>query len=148
MPGGVQGRNPRPTPRVALPMKRSTLALGALLALPLLTAPATLRLVRIVGDSDAPVLPDGAHAVFSLTAYDLRLPISGIVLAHMGDPVPGELILFRDPDGQLATKTVAAPPEPAEGVWVEGANAAVSRDSRHYGPVPRDAVLGRLLWSW
>lgn len=129
-------------------MKRHHVALGALLALPLLTAPATLRLVRVVGDSDAPALPDGSHAVFSMMAYDIRLPWTRVVLREVADPEPGELILFRDPDGHLATKHVVAAPTPVEGVSVEGSNAEFSRDSRHYGPVAREAVLGRLLWSW
>lgn len=120
----------------------------ASLLLPLVLAPATLRLVRIVGDSDAPVLPDGAHAVFLVVAYDVRVPFTDLVLSSHADPVPGELILFHDPGGNLATKHVASPPGPVDGVWVDGRNPDQSRDSRHYGAVDRDDVLGRLIFSW
>jgi type IV secretory pathway protease TraF len=33
-----------------------------------------------------------------------------------------------------------------DGVWVEGDNAEVSRDSRHFGVVPHENVLGVLRW--
>ncbi len=33
-------------------------------------------------------------------------------------------------------------------VRVEGDNASVSRDSRHFGPIPTSNVIGRVLWCY
>jgi nickel-type superoxide dismutase maturation protease len=57
---------------------------------------------------------------------------------------PGRLVLLREPDRpelQTVKRIIRVLPD---GVWVEGDNAAVSRDSRHYGVVPRDHICGVL----
>ncbi len=33
-------------------------------------------------------------------------------------------------------------------VRVEGDNSSVSRDSRHFGPLPRSAIIGKVLWCY
>ena len=75
------------------------------------------------------------------------------------DPSPvgplraGDVIALRDPEteGRLLLKRVArvggdvmgGDPSLAPGtVFVQGDNSARSRDSRQFGPVPRDRVLG------
>ena len=78
------------------------------------------------------------------------------------DPTPhrwprrGSIVVFREPDsGILAIKRVAAGPgdrvriaagllrlAPDE-AWLLGDNAAISVDSRRYGPVTLDALIGR-----
>ena len=71
-------------------------------------------------------------------------------------PRRGAIVVFREPDtGILAVKRVAARPGdrvrisagilhlgPDE-AWLVGDNRAVSLDSRRYGPVPLDALVGR-----
>ena len=72
-------------------------------------------------------------------------------------PRRGTVVVFREPGtGVLAIKRVAARPGDrvriAEGIlhlapdeaWLLGDNAAVSVDSRRYGPVPLDALVGRV----
>jgi len=57
--------------------------------------------------------------------------------------LPGDVVCV-DPTGQLAPSTehVVVP----EGhIWISGDNAADSRDSRLYGPVPMALIHGRLL---
>ena len=34
------------------------------------------------------------------------------------------------------------------GVWVEGDNPTGSQDSRQFGPVPRECILGRLIFRY
>jgi signal peptidase I len=71
-------------------------------------------------------------------------------------PRRGSVVVFREPDTEiLAIKRVAARPGDrvriaagilhlaADEAWLLGDNGAVSLDSRRYGPVPLDALVGR-----
>jgi inner membrane protease subunit 2 len=76
-------------------------------------------------------------------------------------PHRGTIVVFREPEtGLLAIKRVAARPgdrvrisagilhlAPDE-AWLLGDNAAVSLDSRTYGPVPLDALIGRAWFRY
>lgn len=76
-------------------------------------------------------------------------------------PKRGSIVVFREPgSGILAIKRVAAGPGDrvriAEGVlylgddeaWLLGDNAGASIDSRRYGPVGLDALLGRAWFRY
>ena len=60
----------------------------------------------------------------------------------------GDIVVFSDPDGsdEVLVKRVAGVDRSS--VRVEGDNAGTSRDSRHFGPVSRSAVIGRVLWCY
>lgn len=76
-------------------------------------------------------------------------------------PRRGSIVVFREPDsGILAIKRVAAVPgdririaagllhlAPDE-AWLLGDNAAISLDSRRYGPVTLDALVGRAWFRY
>jgi len=57
---------------------------------------------------------------------------------------PGTVVVARPPfDGPtLLVKRVTAVDSPPGTVVLHGDNAARSRDSRHWGPLPADRVLG------
>jgi nickel-type superoxide dismutase maturation protease len=57
---------------------------------------------------------------------------------------PGRLVVVRLPDGVLAVKRLIRR-MPDGRVWIEGDNPFGSTDSRTLGPLPRDAVVGRVL---
>jgi len=76
-------------------------------------------------------------------------------------PRRGSIAVFREPDsGILAVKRVAAGPGDrvriSAGVlrlgpdeaWLLGDNGAVSLDSRRYGPVPSEALVGRAWFRY
>jgi signal peptidase I len=76
-------------------------------------------------------------------------------------PRRGSVVVFREPDtGILAIKRVAAGPGDrvriAAGIlrldrdeaWLLGDNGSVSVDSRRYGPVPIDALVGRAWFRY
>ena len=62
-------------------------------------------------------------------------------------PRIGDVVVLRDPadDRRLLIKRIAASPNgsPQQHVWVLGDNAAESRDSRTFGPVPRKRIIGK-----
>jgi signal peptidase I len=83
------------------------------------------------------------------------------------DPTPGtwprrgSIVVFREPDtDQLAIKRVIAGPGDripfAEGflhladdeAWLQGDAPDISRDSRRYGPVPVDLLVGRAWFRY
>jgi len=70
--------------------------------------PGYIRAYTISGDSDAPAYVSGDRVVVNLAAYDFRIPYSNRVLTAFGDPRPGDMVLFREHDGQLALKRVVA----------------------------------------
>lgn len=76
-------------------------------------------------------------------------------------PRRGSVVVFREPEtGLLAIKRVGAGPGdrvriPAgilrlgpDEAWLLGDNLAVSVDSRRYGPVPADALVGRAWFRY
>lgn len=175
--------------------------------------PGYIRAFVIAGDSDAPAFVTGDRVLVNLAAYDIRLPYGASRLARLADPVPGDVVLFRLIDGELAVKRVIAGPGariamrgphvaingvaleyapvapeeragisrgrhgavveiergngpdvyisfhqepgalgdfeervvPAGFFFVLGSNRDASMDSRHFGPVPRERVLGKVI---
>jgi len=95
--------------------------------------------VEIRGDSMSPTLRSGDWAVATRVGAPRRGQI--LVLEHPDRPgfevvkrvvgVQGDLA----PDGR---------PIGADRFWVEGDDPARSTDSRHFGPVARDAIRGRV----
>lgn len=77
-------------------------------------------------------------------------------------PAPGSIVLAREPDsGILVLKRVAAGPgqsvrtpwgEPVtlgtDEAWLLGDDAEHSVDSRRYGPVPSDDLVGTVRWRY
>ena len=87
------------------------------------------RRVVVEGDSMQPTLAPG----------DRLLVVRG------RRPPVGALVAVRDPrePGRVLVKRVAAWRD--DGVWVLGDDPAASTDSRHFGPVPPDALVGRVV---
>jgi len=75
-----------------------------------------------------------------------------LVLAGVGPwraPIrPGDLVALPDPrrPDRIMVKRVAAVDGP--GVVVRGDNEAASTDSRHFGPVDRATVVGRVIYRY
>ncbi|HEY1295074.1 MAG TPA: S26 family signal peptidase [Chloroflexota bacterium] len=64
-------------------------------------------------------------------------------------PRASDVIIFRDPEA-LSTFTVKRVQAlTSEGsLIVRGDNPNVSRDSRHFGPVPRALIVGRAIYRY
>lgn len=102
------------------------------LASAVLVAKRRLLRLRIEGLSMVPVLAPGDRVLVLRTD---RIAV-------------GDIVAFVDPDGTdtVLVKRVAGVDRSS--VRVEGDNSGTSKDSRHFGPVPRSAVIGRVLWCY
>jgi nickel-type superoxide dismutase maturation protease len=64
-------------------------------------------------------------------------------------PRRGDVVVLHDPDARssFAIKRVESLTSQGQ-VVVRGDNINVSRDSRHYGPLPRNLVVGRAVYRY
>lgn len=96
------------------------------------------------GHSMEPAIGNGAVLVISRLRYGLRLPWRQGYLFRWANPKAGEVVVFYTPSGELAVKRCAALTERGDFV-AEGDNSPLSYDSRSYGPVPADNIIGKVL---
>jgi nickel-type superoxide dismutase maturation protease len=91
-----------------------------------------LRRVEVVGPSMIPTLSPGDR----------------LIVVRGGRLAPGDLVAVRDPErpSRLLVKRLSG--IGPQGALVEGDNPAASRDSRHFGPVPLAAVVGRAVYRY
>jgi signal peptidase I len=115
------------------------LALAAALVLKLFFVDVTLA----EGASMSPAIKNGAVLVVMRLAYGFRPPLSGKYLCRWAEPSAGDVVVFYTPYGDLAVKRCAE----ADGALFTalGDNSASSFDSRSYGSVPIDNILGRVI---
>lgn len=88
--------------------------------------------VAVAGDSMTPTLRPGDF----------------LIVSRSGRIRPGDVVMARRPDFStvlLVKRVLAREPE---GWWLEGDNPLRSDDSRLFGPVPDDCVLGRVLFRY
>ncbi len=117
-----------------------------------------LRKLVLVGLAGAVASWLGAGAVFAKRRL-VRLRVEGVSMVPVlapGDRIlvlrtkqfaVGDIIAFAEGDtDRLTVKRVTGIDWTS--VRVEGDNAGASRDSRHFGLVPRSAVIGRVLWCY
>ncbi|MCL2214737.1 MAG: signal peptidase I [Treponema sp.] len=95
------------------------------------------------GHSMEPSIHDGTVLIVSRLRYGLRLPWQQQYLKRWALPKNGEVIVFYTPEGELAVKRCVS----AEGMifFAEGDNGLASYDSRAYGPVPLENIIGKVL---
>ena len=96
------------------------------------------------GSSMNPAIQPGTVLVISRLRYGFRLPGSRSYLVRWAMPAPGELVVFYTPEGAVAVKRCAGVVE-GEKFIALGDNGAQSFDSRSYGPVPVDSIIGKVL---
>ena len=98
------------------------------------------------GQSMAPVIKPGAILLVCKVFYGLRLPVSGAYLARWGQPRKGDVVVFYTPLGEIAVKRCGETLLPDDAFFALGDNQAQSYDSRNYGPVPDDNIIGKVLF--
>jgi type IV secretory pathway protease TraF len=96
----------------------------------------------VEGPSKLPAYEPGQRVLVFRWAYLLTAPAAG------------DAVVIRDPQraGHLLLKRISRAPDGTRpgraSVFVLGDNAPESRDSRAFGPVARNAVIGRALFHY
>jgi nickel-type superoxide dismutase maturation protease len=90
-----------------------------------------LRRALVTGPSMAPALRHGDQVLVLLGGAAPKTR-------------PGRIVVVRLPDGTLSVKRLTRVQDDGR-VWIEGDNPFGSTDSRILGPLPHDAVRGRVL---
>ena len=91
----------------------------------------------VEGESMTPELSPGERVVVNKAAYWFRKPKAG------------DLVVLRDPTRheRLLIKRIDRPA--GDGAWlVLGANEQASTDSRHFGPVGRELLVGKVWFRY
>jgi nickel-type superoxide dismutase maturation protease len=96
-----------------------------------------------------PSLPLRRFRVVDTSMQPALLPGDRLVALTWTRPREGDVIVFRDPErgATFTIKRVQAFTANGE-LIVRGDNPNVSRDSRHFGPVPPSLVVGRALYRY
>ena len=106
-----------------------------------------------------PAIKSGSVLVVSRLRYGLRFPWSREYLILWALPKAGEVLVFYTPAGEKAVKRCAAMPGYGalsddaaatalavnNSFYAQGDNSLASYDSRSYGPVPVDNIIGKVL---
>lgn len=96
------------------------------------------------GHSMEPAIKNGAVLIVSRMTYGLRLPWKQEYVFIWATPKEGEVVVFYTPSGELAVKRCASLNENKE-FYAEGDNSLLSYDSRSYGPVPINNIVGKVI---
>jgi len=95
------------------------------------------------GRSMLPTLRPGSLLVVNKAAYGFRVPGLSLYLVRWAMPHPGDIVVFYTPLGEKAVKRCSS--VSSEGLFYAlGDNGLESFDSRSYGPIPPDHILGRV----
>lgn len=103
------------------------------------------------GRSMLPAIEPGSIILVNRAAYGLRLPGADGYLIRWRLPNPGDVVVFYTPQGDMAVKRcIRIIPEgwytsKIERFFAQGDNTLESFDSRSYGPIPVDRILGKVL---
>ena len=96
------------------------------------------------GHSMLPAIEPGKILVVLKLRYGLRLPWSGSYVIRWSSPQEGDVVVFFTPSGEIAVKRCGEFFS-KESFYALGDNGPQSYDSRSYGPVPVDNVVGKVL---
>jgi signal peptidase I len=96
------------------------------------------------GHSMMPAIKPGTVLVVIRTAYGFRPPGSGKYLIRWAKPKAGDVVIFFTPRGDTAVKRCTALVG-EDAFFAQGDNSGESYDSRFYGPIPLDHIIGKVL---
>jgi nickel-type superoxide dismutase maturation protease len=87
--------------------------------------------------------------VFDTSMQPTLRPGDRLLVLTWAAPRANDVVVFRDPDARQTFTVKRVQALTADGdVVVRGDNVNVSRDSRHFGPVPRALLVGRAVYRY
>jgi signal peptidase I len=96
------------------------------------------------GNSMVPAIKSGAILTVNKASYGIRLPGTSTYILSWGGPKEGDVVIFYTPAGEIAVKRCGE--SLADGFfYVFGDNSSQSYDSRNYGPIPKNHIIGKVL---
>ena len=95
------------------------------------------------GHSMEPAIQNGDILIISRLRYGMRLPGMKKYLIRWAQPKEGEIVVFYTPLGELAVKRCSAADQLH--FFAEGDNKPASYDSRSYGQVSAENIIGKVL---
>ena len=105
-----------------------------------------IDVVRIEGASMEPSIPRGSVLLVNRAAYGILLPFRNTYIFRFHPPAANDVVLYEDPsDGLFKIKRCAE--SDGSTVFLIGDNIEASLDSRIYGSLPVEKVLGKVLIS-
>jgi signal peptidase I len=96
------------------------------------------------GESMSPAISNGRVLIVNRLAYGFRPPLQKTYLCRWAQPDDGNIVVFYTPSGDLVVKRCAGVLSGGRFLAL-GDNSLESYDSRAYGPVPLDNILGRVV---
>jgi signal peptidase I len=96
------------------------------------------------GPSMTPAIRNGTVLLVLRLAYGFRPPGAGGYLLRWSGPKAGDVVVFLTPGGDTAVKRCGAW-DGDDTFFALGDNDRESYDSRFYGPVPVDRILGKVF---
>jgi len=94
------------------------------------------------GHSMEPAIHDGTVLIISRLRYGIRFP-SSKYLIRWAQPKEGDVVVFLSPMGDLAVKRCVLVED--NSFYAHGDNSIASYDSRAYGYVPFENIIGKVL---
>jgi nickel-type superoxide dismutase maturation protease len=89
---------------------------------------------EVAGESMTPGLAAGERVLVNRAAYWLRAP------------QPGDVVVVRDPRAPQRLLIKRIDSVAGDDAWsIRGDNAPASTDSRSFGPVPRELLVGKVV---
>lgn len=126
------------------PPPRTARVVAAAFAATLLLKIFVVDFVIAEGRSMLPTVEPGTVIAVNRVAYGLRNPFGPAYLVRWAFPRTGDVVLFRSPDGRLAIKRCGSYRD-ENSFMALGDNEAESYDSRSYGPIRVDQVVGKAV---
>jgi signal peptidase I len=96
------------------------------------------------GRSMVPAIKPGKVLLVNKFSYGIRLPGSGAYILRWSLPRPGDIVVFYSPLGEIVVKRCGEG-SGGDSFFALGDNRLQSYDSRVYGPVAADNVIGKVL---
>jgi signal peptidase I len=96
------------------------------------------------GRSMLPALKPGSVLVVNKVAYGIRIPGAGVYLFRWAFPHEGDMVVFYTPLGERAVKRCSVVGSDGS-FYALGDNDLESFDSRSYGSIPPDHILGKVI---